>query len=356
MTTNAHIVGWGKYLPEKVMTNSDIAKILDISDDWIKSRTGISERRLASSSETTTSMAVASAQLALDRAGIAASAVDLIIVASGSQEYRFPSTACLVQDALGASHAGAYDLSAACSGFIYALTMAAATIQSGLTRIVLVIGSESISRFLNERDTAIYPLFGDGAGALVLQTDKRSGGVLATVLGSDGSGGEYLTLPNGVCKNHELQHGPDNLWNCCPYIQMDGSKIYRSAIQMIGRVTQQVCDKVGLEPNQIDLFIPHQANIRIIESAFKHINISKQKVFTNLGKYGNTGAASVPIALCEAIEEGRLQSKDKLVLVGFGGGLAWGATLIEWGILVPDSPGQQPYYRVDQGYRVIVNS
>jgi 3-oxoacyl-[acyl-carrier-protein] synthase III len=332
LATYAHVVGWGKYLPKKVITNHDIAASLDTSDEWIRSRTGISERRLASCNETATSMAIASAQLALEKAGLTPSVIDLIIVATATQEYRFPATACLVQHALGAINAGAYDLSAACSGFIYALTMGAAIIQSGLAKTVLVIGSETISRFLNERDSKTYPLFGDGAGALVLQADERPGGVLSTILGADGSRAEHLSLLSGNCKNNRPHQYLENIDDSCQTIKMDGPKIHRFAIQTIGRVTRQVCDKIGLNLEEISLFIPHQANMRIIESAFKQINISRDKVFTNLNKYGNTGAASIPIGLCEAIEEGRIQNKDKLVLIGFGGGLSWGATLVEWSV------------------------
>ena len=354
MGSKAHIVGWGKYLPEKIITNHDITQFLDTSDEWIKSRSGISERRFASGQETTTSMAIASAQMALDKAGITPSAVDQIIVATASAEYLFPATACFVQHALGANQAGAYDLSAACSGFIYALTMGTALIESEVAETVLVIGAERISRFLDERDAKTYPLFGDGAGALLLQADKRAGGILSTVLGADGSGAEHLSLLNGGCKNNNSCPEKDD--EGYPYLKMDGSRIYRSAVRTIGRVSRQVCDKVGLELNEVDLFIPHQANMRIIESVFKQLNVSEDKVFTNLSNYGNTGAASIPIALCEAIEAGRLQNEDTLVLVGFGGGLTWGATLVEWSVAVPNPPDPYWHYALGQEYEVSVNA
>jgi 3-oxoacyl-[acyl-carrier-protein] synthase-3 len=332
VTTYAHIVGWGKYIPEKVVTNHDLAKIMDTSDEWIKSRTGISERRFAGKDESTATMAIAAAQLALDRARIKPSAVDLIIVATLCPEHVFPSTACLVQDAIGATHAGAYDLSAACAGFVYALSMGTAMIQSGMAKVVLVIGSETVSRVLDVQDRTTYPLFGDGAGAVVLQAHETPGGVLATVLGSDGSGAEHLCIPAGGSKLPTCQSTIDQRLH---YIKMNGREVYRFATRVMGRATKQACEKAGVALNEVDLFIPHQANIRIIESASKYLKISENKIFTNLDKYGNTSAASIPIALCEAIEAGRVHNKDKLVMVGFGGGLSWGATVVQWGVPMP---------------------
>jgi len=341
MAIYAHIVGWGKYVPEKIVSNDDIAQFMDTSDDWIKSRTGISERRHAAPDETTASMAIEAAQTALDRARIAPAAVDLIIVASTSPEYIFPATACLVQDAIGAIHAGAYDLSAACSGFIYGMSMAAAMIKSGAAKVVLVIGSETLSRFLDNQDRTTYPLFGDGAGALVLQASENPGGVLATVLGSDGSGAEHLIIPASGSKMPTCQATLDNRQH---YIKMNGREVYRFATRVMSRAAKQACARAGIDLHDIALFIPHQANIRIIESARNDLKIGEDKVFTNLRKYGNTSTASIPIALCEAIEAGRVQINDKLVMVGFGGGLTWGATVIQWGVPMPDQH-QQWWYR-----------
>lgn len=332
VTTYAHIVGWGKYVPEKVVTNDDLAKIMDTSDEWIKSRTGISQRRFAEKDETTASMAITAAQVALDRARIAPSAVDLIIVASLCPEHIFPSTACLVQDAIGAPNAGAFDLSAACAGFVYALSMGASAIQAGMAKIVLVIGSETVSRVLDIQDRTTYPLFGDGAGAIVLQADETPGGVLSTVLGSDGSGAEHLCIPAGGSKIPASRETIDQRLH---YIRMNGREVYRFATRVMGKAAKQACEKAGVPLNEIDLFIPHQANIRIIESASKYLKINEDKIFTNLDKYGNTSSASIPIALCEAIESGRVQNKDKLVMVGFGGGLTWGATVVQWGVPMP---------------------
>ncbi len=328
----AHIVGWGKYIPENEVTNEDLSKIIDTSDEWIKSRTGISARRFAAKDETTSTMAIAAAREALDRARIIPSAVDLIIVATLTPDYIFPSTASLVQDALGATHAGAFDLSAACSGFIYGLSMGSAAIMAGSSKVVVVIGAETLSRVLDIEDRTTYPLFGDGAGAVVLQAHPTPGGVLACQLGSDGSGGEHLLIPAGGSKHPASQTTLDNRMH---FVRMNGREVYRFATRIMGKAAKDACDKAGVAVEDIDLLIPHQANIRIIESATKFLGISEEKVFTNLDKYGNTSAASVPIALCEAIEQGRVKTHDKIVMVGFGGGLTWGATVVRWGLPMP---------------------
>ena len=343
MALYAHIVGWGKYVPERIVTNIDIAKFMDTSDDWIKTRTGISERRFADKHESTATMAIAAARLALDRARIVPATVDLIIVASLSPEHIFPSTASLVQDAIGATRAGAFDLSSACAGFIYGLSMGSAMIQSGAAKVVLVIGSETVSRMLNDQDRGTYPLFGDGAGALVLQAHETPGGVLSTVLGSDGSGAEHLSIPAGGSKLPASRYTVDNRLH---YIQMNGREVYRFATRIMGKVAKEACEKAGVGLDEIDLFIPHQANIRIIQSASKYLGISDDKVFTNLHKYGNTSTASIPLALCEAIEEDRVQANDRIVMVGFGGGLSWGASVVKWGV-------PMPYKRRTWWYRMI---
>ncbi len=346
MTLYAHIVGWGKYVPDNIVTNSDIAKLMNTSDEWIKTRTGISERHFANENETTASMAIAAARLALDRARVGPSAVDLIIVATLSPEHPFPSTASIVQDAIGSNHAGAFDLSSACSGFVYALSMGNAMIQSGSAKLVLIIGSETVSRFLNKEDRGTYPLFGDGAGAVVLQANETPGGILSMVLGSDGSGAEHLSIPAGGSK---LPTSQDTIDNQLHYMQMNGREVYRFATRIMGRVAKQACEKAGVDLDEIDLFIPHQANIRIIRSATKYLGIGDDKVFTNLHKYGNTSTASIPIALCEAIEEGRIDTNDKIVMVAFGGGLSWGATVVKWGVPMPFKQRKWWYRRMRWG-------
>jgi 3-oxoacyl-[acyl-carrier-protein] synthase-3 len=328
----AHIVGWGKYVPERVVTNHDLAKIMDTSDEWIKSRTGISERRFAAENETTATMSIEAAKLALDRARIAPSAIDMIIVATITPDHFFPSTAALVQDALGATHAAAYDLNAACAGFIYGLSMANSMIQSGAAKVVVVIGAETLSRILDVEDRTTYPLFGDGAGAVVLKAHPTPGGVLSTVLGADGSGAEHLIMPAGGSKIPTSQETLDQRLH---FMRMNGREVYRFATRVMGKASKEACDKAGIGVDEISLFVPHQANIRIIQSASKQLKVSEDKVYTNLDKYGNTSAASIPIAFCEAIEEGKVKTKDKVVMVGFGAGLTWGATVIEWGVPMP---------------------
>ncbi len=332
MALYAHIVGWGKYLPEKVVTNNDLAKIMDTSDDWIKSRTGISERRFAAKDESTSTMSIAAAKLALDRARIAPSAVDMIIVATITPDHFFPSTAALVQDALGATNAAAYDLNAACAGFIYGVSMATSMIQAGAAKVIIVIGAETLSRILDVQDRGTYPLFGDGAGAVVLKADPTPGGVLSTVLGADGSGAEHLIVPAGGSK---LPTSQETLDQRLHFMQMNGREVYRFATRVMGKAAKEACDKAGVNVESISLLVPHQANIRIIESASKQLKIDEDKVFTNLDRYGNTSAASIPIALCEAIEQGRVKTKDKIVMVGFGAGLTWGATVVDWGVPLP---------------------
>lgn len=332
MVNYAHIVGWGKYLPDKVVTNHELAKLMDTTDEWIKSRTGISERRFAREHETTSSMSIAAAQLALDRARVDPVDIDMIIVATLTPDHVFPATACMVQDALGATKAGAYDLSAACAGFIYGLSMGTSMIKAGAARIVLVIGAETLSRILDPEDRGTYPLFGDGAGAVVLKASENPGGVMATVLGSDGSGGEHLMLPGGGCK---FPASHETINNRLHYLKMNGREVYRFATKVMGKAAKEACDKAGVPLDEISLMVPHQANIRIIESASKQLKISEDKVYTNLDRYGNTSAASIPIAFCEAIEQGKVRAHDKIVMVGFGAGLTWGAAVVEWGIPMP---------------------
>jgi len=328
----AHIVGWGKYLPEKVVTNFDIAEIMDTSDEWIRTRTGISHRRFAEEEESTSTMALAAARLALDRARISPIDIDMIIVATITPDYPFPATAALVQDALGATHAAAYDLNAACAGFIYGLSMGSAMIEAGTAKVVVVIGAETLSRILDVEERGTYPLFGDGAGAVVLQAKDTPGGVMSTVLGADGSGGEHLIVPGGGSKTPTTRQTVDEHLH---FMRMNGREVYRFATRVMGKAAKEAVEKAGLELDDISLLVPHQANIRIIESARKQMKLGKDKVFTNLDRYGNTSAASIPIAFCEAIEEGRVNTKDKVVMVGFGAGLTWGATVIEWGITMP---------------------
>lgn len=335
MRRYAHIVGWGKYVPPEVLTNDDLSQMVDTSDEWIRTRTGIRERRIASEQETTASMSIAAAREALRVADADPAKVDLIIVGTATPEYLFPSTACLVQDALGARQAAAFDLSAGCSGFVYALGMASHAIEAGPYQMALVIGAETLSRIVDWTDRRTCVLFGDGAGAVVLKASEHPGGVLSSVLGADGSGGELLMLPGGGSR---FPPTPESVSNGMHYLQMDGRRVYRFATRIMARATEQVLEKANLSPEDLSLLIPHQANQRIIDSAVKGLKLEDDQVFINLDRYGNTSSASVPIALCEAVEAGRVKRDDTLVLVGFGAGLTWAAATIRWSVPLPVTP------------------
>ncbi|MBN2305930.1 MAG: ketoacyl-ACP synthase III [Anaerolineae bacterium] len=332
---HAHIVGWGMEVPSQVLSNHDLAAIVDTNDEWIVTRTGICERRIAEPGETTTSLAVRAAQKALDVADILPSELDLIVVATSTPEHSFPSTASLIQDLLGAGNAGAYDLSAACTGFVYALDMAASKIQTGSINTALVIGAETMSRVMDWSDRGTCILFGDGAGAVVLQGSDTPGGVLNTVLRSDGSGWDMLTLPTISSRDTYLRDGEHQMHR----IYMDGKGVYRFATRVIGDSIKQAMTEIDLTPDRINLVIPHQANQRIMDFAAKSLKIPEERIYSNIERYGNTSAASIPIALAEAANSDRIRPGDILALVGFGGGLSWGATIIEW-TAVPTKPSR----------------
>ena len=343
----AHIVGWGSYMPDKVLTNHDIAQIVDTSDDWIYTRTGIRERRIANEKETTATLAFEAAARALLVADLHPSQVELIIVATSTPEYIFPSTACRVQDYLGATRAGAFDLSAACSGFVYGLSMAANSIATGAVKNAIVIGSETMSRVLDWQDRGTCILFGDGAGAVVLKGSSVPGGVLSSGLRSDGSGSDMLTLP-AVYHNPMPMLGPEYLHqngHRKNTVSMNGRQVFRFATQVVSESIEDVVDKANLNMEEIDLIIPHQANVRIIETAAKRLKIPKEKFYLNLHRAGNTSAASIPIALCDAIEDGRLRPDTNLVFVGFGGGLTWASAVVKWDVTPP------PISRRDQEWK-----
>jgi 3-oxoacyl-[acyl-carrier-protein] synthase-3 len=327
MPRYAHIVGWGKYTPPNILTNDDLAKTVDTTDKWIREMTGIQQRHIVSSKETTAMMGLHAAREAIEVADVNPNDIDLVIVATATPEYVFPATACLIQDALGASRAGAYDLEAGCSGFVYALATAAAIIRGGMYDTILIVGSETLSRVVDWTDRATCVLFGDGAGALVLRASEEPGGVMASILGSDGSGGELLIVPGGGSKHPA---GTDTVLAKMHTIKMNGREVYRFATRVMASASRQVVEQAGWPLEEIDLFIPHQANRRIIDSAAKALKLSPEKVFVNVERYGNTSAASIPIALCEAIDAGKVKPGDHLVLVGFGAGLTWGSCAIEW--------------------------
>lgn len=333
----AHIVGWGSFLPERVLTNDDLAEIVDTSDEWIATRTGIRQRHIAGEKETTATLAFEAAARAIARANLHPSQIDLIIVATSTPEYIFPSTACRVQDYLGAKRAGAFDLSAACSGFVYALDMAAQAVATGSVRNAVVIGAETMSRVLDWTDRATCILFGDGAGAVVLQGSSIPGGILASTLRSDGSGSDLLTLP-AVYHSPMPMLGPEYLHNghSKNTIHMNGRQVFRFATKVVSESIEQVLRKADLSPEDVDLVVPHQANLRIIESAAKRLSISPDKFYVNLDSTGNTSAASIPIALCDAVRAGRLAPNMNVVFVGFGGGLTWAASVLKWDVTPPE--------------------
>jgi len=333
----AHIVGWGSFLPDRVLSNDDIAKIVDTSDEWIYTRTGIRQRRIAGENETTATMAFEAAARALAVADLPPSQLELIIVATSTPEYIFPSTASRVQDYLGASRAGAFDLGAACSGFVYALNMAAQAIATGSVRNAVVIGAETMSRVLDWTDRSTCILFGDGAGAVVLKGSSIPGGLLASTMRSDGSGGNLLRLP-AVYHNPVPTLGPEFLGNGHKQntIAMNGRQIFRFASHVVNSSIQEVVKKAGLTMDDVDLIIPHQANTRIIDHVAKKMKIPREKFFSNVERTGNTSAASIPLALCDAVEMGLLRPDNNVVFVGFGGGLTWASVALKWDVTPPE--------------------
>ena len=348
----AHITGWGMAAPEPVLTNDDISKMVETSDAWIRERTGIRERRIARDSDFTSTLGVEAALKALKVANLRPTELGLIICATSTPDYMFPATACLIQDQLGATKAGAFDLMAACSGFIYALNMAAQAIRSGSIKSALVVGSETLSRYVNWKDRNTCILFGDGAGAFVLQGSERPGGVLSAVMHSDGSGGDLLTLPAEGGRYHATRSASLNGRH---YIEMDGKEVFRFATRVMASATQEALDAAGLTVEDIQWIVPHQANIRIIEAAARGLKLPMDRFVVNLDRYGNTSTASIPIAMVESLEKGQIKPGDKIVMVGFGGGLTWGALAAEWTGPIPSKGHVRPeQYRALGRVRSIV--
>ena len=339
MTRYAHISGWGMSVPQQILTNEDLSRMVDTSDEWIQSMTGIRERHIAGPRESTATLAVEAAIQALMIAGIPARKLDLIIVATSLPEYLMPSTACIVQDQIGASDAAAFDLLAACSGFPYALSVASQMIASGAYTNALVIGSETMSRLIDWSDRSTCVLFGDGAGAVVLQANEKPGGLLSFALHADGSGGDLLMIPAGGSR---LPASQETIEDNQHAIVMNGRGVYRFATRVIVAGIREVLEKAGLTLSDIRLIVPHQANRRIIESAAKDLELPMDKFVVNIDRYGNTSTASIPIALCEALSEGRILPGDNIVLVAFGAGLTWAASVIKWVSAAPKKRRQIP--------------
>jgi 3-oxoacyl-[acyl-carrier-protein] synthase-3 len=327
LAKNAVITGWGFYAPSRVVTNFDLEKLVDTSDEWITSRTGIKERRFASDGETTSTMSLRAARYALDRARLRPQDVQLVIVGTCSPDYIFPATACMVQSELGATRAGAFDVEAACTSFVTALGVARGMISSGTVENAVVIGAETLSRFLNFKDRTTCVLFGDGAGAVVVEASNASVGIESVVLHSEGSKGEMLMLPAGGAK---IPASQATLEQGKHFITMQGGEVFKLAVKSMADAGEEAIRDAGVTLDDIALMIPHQANIRIIEGVAKRLRFPMEKVFVNIQRYGNTSAASIPIAIAEAEQQGRLRRGDKVLLVAFGGGFTWGASVLEW--------------------------
>ncbi len=327
MNKGVGIIGIGSYAPEKVVTNKDLEKIVETSDEWIVSRTGIKQRHIAELGVATSDLAAQAAEKALLNAGVAADEIDLIIVATATPDMLFPSTACLVQDKIKASKAAAFDLSAGCSGFAYGLVTGSQFIKAGLYKKVLVIGAETLSTILDWNDRNTCVLFGDGAGAVVLGEVPAGYGILGVDLGADGSGGELLKIPAGGSRIPATNASIEQRLH---YLQMSGNDVFKFAVKVMGEAAIKALDNAGLSHTDVDCLIPHQANIRIIQSAAKRLKLPMEKVVVNVDKYGNTSAASIPLAMDEAIKDGKLKTDDIVVLVGFGAGLTWASCVIKW--------------------------
>ncbi len=327
MTTNALIGGWGMYAPSRIMTNAELSTFVDTSDEWITTRTGIRERRIAADDETATTLAVHAARDALAVAGLDPGELDLIIVGTCTPDYPLPATAVLVATELGATRASGFDLQAACSGFLYALASGHSFIRSGMYRNVMVIGVEVLSRFLDWTDRSTCVLFGDGAGAVLLQASDQPGGMLGFDLFSDGTGCEGIIMPAGGSARPASHATVDAHQHA---IRMLGSEVYKYATRQMGESALAALRDAGLTVDDVDQFVFHQANLRIINSVQKQLNIPAEKTYVNIEKYGNTSAASVPMALVEAVAAGRIHPGDKVLMVAFGAGYTAGAALMEW--------------------------
>ena len=330
------ITGWGMYVPDRVLTNHDLEQMVDTNDEWIVTRTGIHERRITEPGETTSTMAVEAAQRALARADVSPNELDLIIVATSSPDYLTPPVSSMVQDQLGAQRAAAFTLAAGCTGFVYALVTADQFIATGMYDKVLVIGVEHLSMAVDwtDRDTCV--LFGDGAGAVVVESSYQPTGVLSAELGSEGKDWDALIVPGGGSARPFRE---ETLAKREQYLRMDGRRVFKFATRAMTDSTLRVVRQSGLSWDDIELIIPHQANARIIDLAVRRLKVDPAKVMVNLDRYGNTSTASIPLALCEAVDQGRIRSGDHIVMVGFGAGLTWAAAVVHW---QPEKVGEAP--------------
>ncbi len=321
------VTGVGAYVPQRILTNADLEKIVETTDEWITSRTGITQRRVAADNEFTSDLGAAAARRAMAMAGVKPEQIDLIIVATITPDMPFPATACLVQQKIGAHRAAAFDLEAACSGFIYALEVGQQFINSQTYNTVLIIGAEKLSSIVDWKDRNTCVLFGDGAGAAILQNRPDSHGLLATCMGSDGTKANLLSMPGGGSRCPATEKSVSDRAH---FLRMDGKDVFKNAVNAMCSAAREVLQRCELDINQIKLVIPHQANRRIIDAVADRLDVKPEQMFVNLDKYGNTSAASVAIALDEAVAAGQLQRGDLVLLVAFGAGLTWAAAIIEW--------------------------
>lgn len=323
------IIGTGSCLPDKILTNSDLEKMVDTSDEWIIKRTGISERRILEDDVPVYSLGIKAAQNALESAKIVPEDIDLIIVATESADYMTPSTACIIQGAIGAKNAAAFDVSAACTGFIYGLTIAQQFIANGAYKKVLVIGCEGLSKVTDYKDRNTCILFGDAAGAVVMSEVEEGYGILNTYLGSDGENAMCITLPNTYVNEAEAGKRVNGKMNS---VWMDGAEVFKFAVKTMSSATTRVLDEINMTVDDLQFVFPHQANTRIIDGAIKRLGITDEKLHNIIQKYGNISSASIPVAMDEAYREGKLKKGDNIVMVGFGGGLTWGSAALKWSI------------------------
>ncbi|HEX9210329.1 MAG TPA: beta-ketoacyl-ACP synthase III [Bradyrhizobium sp.] len=315
----SRIIGTGSYLPPKVVTNDDLARQMDTTDEWIRTRTGIRQRHIAEPSQTSSDLGVEASRAALAAARIAPQEIDLIVVATATPDYIFPSTACIMQAKLGIKGCAAFDIQAVCSGFVYALAIADKMIRSGQHRCALIVGAEVYSRILDWNDRGTAVLFGDGAGAVILRADSKPG-IMASALHADGSYGDILSVPGNVCGGKIVGS---------PFLQMDGQAVFKFAVKVLDEVGRETLAMCGLTPADVDWLIPHQANVRILEATARKLGIDLSKLIVTVDRHGNTSAASVPLALDLAIRDGRIKPGHKIMLQGVGGGFTWGASLVE---------------------------
>ncbi len=321
------IAGIGSCLPENIVTNADLEKIVETNDEWIVSRTGIRERRKVDADTAVSDLCLVAAQRALENAGIHAEELDLILVATVTPDFAFPSTACILQGKLGAVKAAAVDIEAGCSGFVYGISVGSQFIATGMYNKVMVIGGETLSKITDMTDRSTCVLFGDGAGAAVLTPVEQGNGLLSFVLGSQGEGGELLCQPAGGSKNPASEETVKNRQH---YIKMAGNDVFKFAVRTMGDAAVKCLEKAGLTTKDVDVLVPHQANMRIIDAAMRRLDLDRDRVVINLDRYGNMSSASIPVALDEALKDGRIKNGDIVVMVAFGAGLTWGACCMKW--------------------------